>query len=160
MKVCSFFFFFSSRRRHTRWPRDWSSDVCSSDLDEMELRPHDVDGNHRHLRWEQHGDENDQECGLATPPAQLRERIGDRDARREEEERRKAAVDEGIQRVAPEGCLVEDIGEVLEAERMWPEIGRERLLVRHERGQNDEDERSEEDERGDDEEAVVGDRDE
>src|SRR5690625_3876295 len=27
-------FFFSSRRRHTRWPRDWSSDVCSSDLNE------------------------------------------------------------------------------------------------------------------------------
>src|SRR5439155_7974998 len=26
------FFFFSSRRRHTRWPRDWNSDVCSSDL--------------------------------------------------------------------------------------------------------------------------------
>src|SRR5690625_8046643 len=26
------FFIFSSRRRHTRWPRDWSSDVCSSDL--------------------------------------------------------------------------------------------------------------------------------
>src|SRR5207253_5252796 len=25
-------FFFSSRRRQTRWPRDWSSDVCSSDL--------------------------------------------------------------------------------------------------------------------------------
>src|SRR5690625_6443817 len=25
-------FFVSSRRRHTRWPRDWSSDVCSSDL--------------------------------------------------------------------------------------------------------------------------------
>src|SRR5690554_5619233 len=28
----SFFFFFSSRRRHTRCGRDWSSDVCSSDL--------------------------------------------------------------------------------------------------------------------------------
>src|SRR5438067_70865 len=28
---CSFFFF-SSRRRHTRSKRDWSSDVCSSDL--------------------------------------------------------------------------------------------------------------------------------
>src|SRR5438105_11730419 len=27
-----FFFFFSSRRRHTRSTRDWSSDVCSSDL--------------------------------------------------------------------------------------------------------------------------------
>src|SRR5690625_7441014 len=28
-------FFFSSRRRHTRWPRDWSSDVCSSDLSHL-----------------------------------------------------------------------------------------------------------------------------
>src|SRR3712207_7715863 len=27
-----FYFFFSSRRRHTRYWRDWSSDVCSSDL--------------------------------------------------------------------------------------------------------------------------------
>src|SRR2546422_1745871 len=27
-------FFFSSRRRHTRCSRDWSSDVCSSDLDD------------------------------------------------------------------------------------------------------------------------------
>src|SRR2546422_11736662 len=31
--IC-FFFFFSSRRRHTRCSRDWSSDVCSSDLRE------------------------------------------------------------------------------------------------------------------------------
>src|SRR2546422_11310871 len=30
--VYVFFFFFSSRRRHTRCSRDWSSDVCSSDL--------------------------------------------------------------------------------------------------------------------------------
>src|SRR5690606_40712410 len=30
--ICAFFFFFSSRRRHTRFSRDWSSDVCSSDL--------------------------------------------------------------------------------------------------------------------------------
>src|SRR5690606_31627773 len=30
--VCVVFFFFSSRRRHTRFSRDWSSDVCSSDL--------------------------------------------------------------------------------------------------------------------------------
>src|SRR5690606_41153765 len=29
---CSRVFFFSSRRRHTRFSRDWSSDVCSSDL--------------------------------------------------------------------------------------------------------------------------------
>src|SRR5699024_4592244 len=29
------FFFFSSRRRHTRSKRDWSSDVCSSDLNDV-----------------------------------------------------------------------------------------------------------------------------
>src|SRR6266511_4127370 len=34
------FFFFSSRRRHTRFSRDWSSDVCSSDLPDAE--PADV----------------------------------------------------------------------------------------------------------------------
>src|SRR5215469_4939756 len=34
-----FFFFFSSRRRHTRSLRDWSSDVCSSDLPEDVSEP-------------------------------------------------------------------------------------------------------------------------
>src|SRR5947209_12413005 len=33
-------FFFSSRRRHTRYWRDWSSDVCSSDLSGMVARIH------------------------------------------------------------------------------------------------------------------------
>src|SRR5439155_7543018 len=48
-------FFFSSRRRHTRWPRDWSSDVCSSDLTCLDLRspvlpsPRGHDGQHE--RW-------------------------------------------------------------------------------------------------------------
>src|SRR2546422_9105948 len=37
------FFFFSSRRRHTRCSRDWSSDVCSSDLD----GPRDLGGGKR-----------------------------------------------------------------------------------------------------------------
>src|SRR6476620_7561521 len=32
-----FFFFFSSRRRHTSYWRDWSSDVCSSDLRAREM---------------------------------------------------------------------------------------------------------------------------
>src|SRR5207249_9286178 len=32
-EVCRLGFFFSSRRRHTRSKRDWSSDVCSSDLE-------------------------------------------------------------------------------------------------------------------------------
>src|SRR2546429_3577361 len=39
--VLSCFFFFSSRRRHTRCSRDWSSDVCSSDLITMML-PEDL----------------------------------------------------------------------------------------------------------------------
>src|SRR2546426_7491197 len=33
--MCLFFFFFSSRRRHTRLQGDWSSDLCSSDLDNI-----------------------------------------------------------------------------------------------------------------------------
>src|SRR5690606_40128477 len=32
MRTSRAIFFFSSRRRHTRFSRDWSSDVCSSDL--------------------------------------------------------------------------------------------------------------------------------
>src|SRR6266542_3648677 len=42
-----FFFFFSSRRRHTRCYRDWSSDVCSSDLirkPELRNEPIDITG--------------------------------------------------------------------------------------------------------------------
>src|SRR6266496_4935790 len=39
IRLYFFFFFFSSRRRHTRSLRDWSSDVCSSDLhDRRRLR--------------------------------------------------------------------------------------------------------------------------
>src|SRR2546422_1559959 len=36
--MSSYFFFFSSRRRHTRCSRDWSSDVCSSDLWQEQLK--------------------------------------------------------------------------------------------------------------------------
>src|SRR5215213_6969268 len=35
--IVIFFFFFSSRRRHTRLVSDWSSDVCSSDLEKVAL---------------------------------------------------------------------------------------------------------------------------
>src|SRR3989440_12655877 len=47
MRRCCCVFFFSSRRRHTRSDRDWSSDVCSSDLFEtffQERRPFFVQG--------------------------------------------------------------------------------------------------------------------
>src|SRR5690348_17778721 len=38
MYIFVLIFFFSSRRRHTRWTGDWSSDVCSSDLDRICIR--------------------------------------------------------------------------------------------------------------------------
>src|SRR5688572_32608662 len=45
------FFFFSSRRRHTRFDCDWSSDVCSADLDGRALAADDlVAALDRHLR--------------------------------------------------------------------------------------------------------------
>src|SRR5690625_6676141 len=47
-----FFFFFSSRRRHTRWPRDWSSDVCSSDLSCLTLSGAAADAMPRNLGWD------------------------------------------------------------------------------------------------------------
>src|SRR2546430_3786836 len=40
------FFFFSSRRRHTRFDCDWSSDVCSSDLERL----HAIEARHRKIR--------------------------------------------------------------------------------------------------------------
>src|SRR6266480_2724248 len=51
------FFFFSSRRRHTRLTCDWSSDVCSSDLDEaaaklrteIDSMPSELDEIHRRV---------------------------------------------------------------------------------------------------------------
>src|SRR6267143_5927105 len=44
-RCCFIFFFFSSRRLHTRWNCDWSSDVCSSDLDRR-LVDHREDARH------------------------------------------------------------------------------------------------------------------
>src|SRR5476651_2832769 len=43
-------FFFSSRRRHTRYWRDWSSDVCSSDLDAAAQGARRARRRRRHLR--------------------------------------------------------------------------------------------------------------
>src|SRR5699024_11834460 len=47
--------FYSSRRRHTRWPRNWSSDVCSSDLESSAnaAEPIPDQDNRRGLRGQQ-----------------------------------------------------------------------------------------------------------
>src|SRR5206468_4911011 len=44
------FFFFSSRRRHTRSDRDWSSDVCSSDLGDNQIQLRLTDANGQRVR--------------------------------------------------------------------------------------------------------------
>src|SRR5438132_3820952 len=50
-----FFFFFSSRRRHTRSLCDWSSDVCSSDLERQAQRRLHRRGGHGPQRRARHG---------------------------------------------------------------------------------------------------------
>src|SRR2546430_6130266 len=53
-----FSFFFSSRRRHTRFDCDWSSDVCSSDLNHTLRERRDASrgggGNKKAKRWQRH----------------------------------------------------------------------------------------------------------
>src|SRR5690625_7884037 len=48
---CCAGFFCSSRRRHTRWPRDWSSDVCSSDLDTIVMLSKEIETTEAELHY-------------------------------------------------------------------------------------------------------------
>src|SRR5690554_8063188 len=67
------YFFFSSRRRHTRCGRDWSSDVCSSDLGNIiEFQLED------HLKGKNFADETDRiyQLGRLTPNHWMREAVG------------------------------------------------------------------------------------
>src|SRR5690625_8005581 len=59
-----FCFFFPSRRRHTRWPRDWSSDVCSSDLLDHARQP--VPGRARMIEVDRLSKRYGQEIGRAS----------------------------------------------------------------------------------------------
>src|SRR5438874_9297439 len=74
-----FFFFFSSRRRHTRSLRDWSSDVCSSDLREITGEKRNVRpdaqrqlGELRLRQWFlcQSIEDAQYRCGVRTPAAE------------------------------------------------------------------------------------------
>src|SRR5256885_11814901 len=69
------FFFFSSRRRHTRLQGDWSSDVCSSDLDGVREPARRGLPGLRHPRLE--GDGVDRE-GLAAQARERRPGVGER----------------------------------------------------------------------------------
>src|SRR2546429_3615337 len=70
-------FFFSSRRRHTRCSRDWSSDVCSSDLAQVRVEPeHFVP--HLPVKPAHHADDDDQH-GHTQHHAENRNQSNDRD---------------------------------------------------------------------------------
>src|SRR2546429_9081163 len=77
-------FFFSSRRRHTRCSRDWSSDVCSSDL----------------KVWKDHEDHaaDEQVALLGLPPVRERDHP-DHAEHRSEERRVGKSVDLGGRRI-------------------------------------------------------------
>src|SRR5207245_3452414 len=79
----NFIFFFSSRRRHTRCYRDWSSDVCSSDLqDRTRSRRRDESDAARHLCRAQRA----LDAALRRPPRHRRQ--GPQTCARRSEERR------------------------------------------------------------------------
>src|SRR5947209_14291274 len=78
-------FFFSSRRRHTRYWRDWSSDVCSSDLARPGVPP---------SIQRVHADQN--------PGLHHRGRFGDEKLNPEEEPRRGEIADVAPQEKTPE----------------------------------------------------------
>src|SRR5256885_8038493 len=92
-----YIFFFSSRRRHTRLQGDWSSDVCSSDLEELELDERLLEGGAGGDLDE--GAERDVSGGVL---AQVRPRIERAQALgRAEQLRRLAAVEIAAHDVAP-----------------------------------------------------------
>src|SRR5690606_40443347 len=87
-------FFFSSRRRHTRFSRDWSSDVCSSDLSG---RGEEVTGQRLDRAGEQRG------TGGRTRVEAVREDI----------------VGDAAQLRIDDGVVVREIGRAACRERVW-----------------------------------------
>src|SRR5256884_1639499 len=88
-------FFFASRRRHTRCSRDWSSDVCSSDLPGPEHDTQQYEG--------AAGGEDRVEAGQVAPPdgRQPRREQADRGQARERENRTHVHVANIRERLTP-----------------------------------------------------------
>src|SRR5256885_14720164 len=72
-------FFFSSRRRHTRLQGDWSSDVCSSDLQHFVIESQIVEANHQ-VRALHFGDEIVDLLFAVNPVVAARRAVSDPDA--------------------------------------------------------------------------------
>src|SRR3712207_2713629 len=97
------YFFFSSRRRHTRYWRDWSSDVCSSDLEVHDHEPYDEGDGRHHLEVDQRLD--------ADPPDLLHVlHAGDAVHHRAEDDGRDQHLDQLDEGVAERLHLRPDLG--------------------------------------------------
>src|SRR3712207_8701276 len=83
-----FFFFFSSRRRHTRYWRDWSSDVCSSDLFLLRPRMSRIYWNGRFLDYPLRGPDVIRKLGAVELSRVVGSYLLARTRRRRSEERR------------------------------------------------------------------------
>src|SRR5687768_18603798 len=88
-----FFFFFSSRRRHTRCSRDWSSDVCSSDLWDRGGWRHRACWRWRRQRSEERRVGKSVDLGGRRIIKKKKKRKKERDNDRQKEERRERTVD-------------------------------------------------------------------
>src|SRR5215813_15130228 len=74
VKLFVLFFFFSSRRRHTRCGRDWSSDVCSSDLHQRgDAVPLGIRGGEDFLRLAGDLDEAADSVAILCRPARIKD---------------------------------------------------------------------------------------
>ena len=102
-----------SRKIANASPNQFGMISGQSEPTRSELRPHHVERHDRHLRRQHQRDEDDQEHRVAAAPAQARERVGDRDARDQQAERRQARVDERVERPAPQRRAVEDVVKLL-----------------------------------------------
>src|SRR5207253_10162068 len=114
-----FFFFFSSRRRHTRWPRDWSSDVCSSDLRRARRARHvAARGPLRPSRHERHR----RSAGAAVPQAVIDSHTHLDACAPPDEELVAAAVQAGVTRMVTIGTDGASSRRALQAAEAFPQV--------------------------------------
>ena len=124
----------------------------------VQMVERDVERHDRHLGREHEGREDEDPHGLAAPPVHARDRVRDRDARQHRPDGREGRVDHGVDRVANERDVGEDLREVRPTERVRPDLTRQALLPGHERGRQHDQERQHERDAHRDRERMVRDR--
>src|SRR5207302_7040725 len=149
------FFFFSSRRRHTRFSRDWSSDVCSSDLKPGPWAPSGDAHRGRHGPAAQYETPPDGAQGPGFSAAYPRDEVERADDRRRHDAHGDREKGRAPARIAPGGApggdgapakhghdrrqpvpryalqLLQPELRMAQGDRLLPEEGRRHLLGRH-----------------------------